>query len=395
MERRNAWKTYTQEQLKELDQINDRYKICLDEGKTERECIRLTVKELEKQGYRNLNDIKGSLKTGDKVYAVCMGKSIAMFRIGKEPLENGMNILGAHIDSPRIDVKQNPLYENEELAYLDTHYYGGIKKYQWVTLPLALHGVIVKTDGTVQEVSIGEKEEDPYFTDDRVCDIVSEIHRRFADCAITLSIGEKSRESYQAYYDAGAERYLLRHETATEAHYGKLHPAEMSLANRKKCLFDLKEIGYQVGAGFMVDSPFQTTENLVADLRFLQELQPDMIGIGPYITHGETPFAQYPSGSLEKTLRMVSILRLLFPYALIPSTTALGTIHPEGRELGLKAGGNVVMPNLSPASVRKKYDLYENKICTGEEAAQCRGCLEQRVARAGYRIVTDRGDVRR
>lgn len=163
MERRNAWKTYTQEQLKELDQINDRYKICLDEGKTERECIRLTVKELEKQGYRNLNDIKGSLKTGDKVYAVCMGKSIAMFRIGKEPLENAMNILGAHIDSPRIDVKQNPLYENEELAYLDTHYYGGIKKYQWVTLPLALHGVIVKTDGTVQEVSIGEKEEDPVF----------------------------------------------------------------------------------------------------------------------------------------------------------------------------------------------------------------------------------------
>lgn len=163
MERRNAWKTYTHEQLKELDQINDRYKICLDEGKTERECIRLTVKEIEKQGYRNLNDIKGSLKTGDKVYAVCMGKSIAMFRIGKEPLENGMNILGAHIDSPRIDVKQNPLYENEELAYLDTHYYGGIKKYQWVTLPLALHGVIVKTDGTVQEVSIGEKEEDPVF----------------------------------------------------------------------------------------------------------------------------------------------------------------------------------------------------------------------------------------
>lgn len=237
--------------------------------------------------------------------------------------------------------------------------------------------------------------EDPYFTDDRVCDIVSEIHRRFSDCAITLSIGEKSRESYQAYFDAGAERYLLRHETATEAHYGKLHPAEMSLANRKKCLFDLKEIGYQVGAGFMVDSPFQTTENLVADLRFLQELQPDMIGIGPYITHGETPFAKYPSGSLEKTLRMVSILRLLFPYALIPSTTALGTIHAEGRELGLKAGGNVVMPNLSPVSVRKKYDLYENKICTEEEAAQCRGCLEQRVARAGYRIVTDRGDVRR
>lgn len=163
MERRNAWKTYTAEQLKELDQINDRYKTCLDEGKTERECVRLAVKEIEKKGYRNLKDIKGSLKAGDKVYAVCMGKSIAMFQIGKEPLENGLNILGAHIDSPRIDVKQNPLYENEELAYLDTHYYGGIKKYQWVTLPLALHGVIVKTDGTVQEVNIGEKDDDPVF----------------------------------------------------------------------------------------------------------------------------------------------------------------------------------------------------------------------------------------
>ena len=163
MERRNAWKIYTADQLKELDQINSRYKVCLDEGKTERECVRLTVKEIEKKGYRNLKDIKGSLKAGDKVYAVCMGKSIAMFQIGKEPLENGMNILGAHIDSPRIDVKQNPLYENEDLAYLDTHYYGGIKKYQWVTLPLALHGVIVKTDGTVQNVNIGEKEDDPVF----------------------------------------------------------------------------------------------------------------------------------------------------------------------------------------------------------------------------------------
>ena len=163
MERRNAWKIYTADQLKELNQINSRYKVCLDEGKTERECVRLTVKEIEKKGYRNLKDIKDSLKAGDKVYAVCMGKSIAMFQIGKEPLENGMNILGAHIDSPRIDVKQNPLYENEDLAYLDTHYYGGIKKYQWVTLPLALHGVIVKTDGTVQKVNIGEKEDDPVF----------------------------------------------------------------------------------------------------------------------------------------------------------------------------------------------------------------------------------------
>ena len=167
MERRNAWKIYTADQLKELDQINSRYKVCLDEGKTERECVRLTVKEIEKKGYRNLKDIKGSLKAGDKVYAVCMGKSIAMFLIGKEPLENGMNILGAHIDSPRIDVKQNPLYENEDLAYLDTHYYGGIKKYQWVTLPLAMHGVVAKKDGSIVEISIGEDAEDPvlYITD--------------------------------------------------------------------------------------------------------------------------------------------------------------------------------------------------------------------------------------
>lgn len=236
--------------------------------------------------------------------------------------------------------------------------------------------------------------EDPWYTDEKVCHIVSAIKEKFPECAITLSIGEKSKESYQAYFDAGAERYLLRHETADSTHYQKLHPDSMSLENRKRCLFDLKEIGYQVGSGFMVGSPYQTTENLVCDLRFLQKLQPDMIGIGPYITHQDTPFANFPSGSLTKTLRMVSILRLLFPYALIPSTTALGTIHPEGRELGLKAGGNVVMPNLSPVSVRKKYELYENKICTGEEAAQCRGCLEARVKKAGYQIVTARGDVK-
>ena len=166
----------------------------------------------------------------------------------------------------------------------------------------------------------------------------------------------------------------------------------MHLENRKRCLFDLKEIGYQVGSGFMVGSPYQTTENLIEDLRFLQTLQPHMIGIGPYITHAETPFASFGSGSLALTLRLIAILRLMFPYALIPSTTALGTIHPQGRELGLQAGANVVMPNLSPVSVRKKYDLYENKICTGEEAAQCRGCLERRVHAAGYRIVTSIGD---
>lgn len=237
--------------------------------------------------------------------------------------------------------------------------------------------------------------EDPFYTDDMICDIVSEIKQRYPDCAVTLSIGEKMRESYQAFFDAGADRYLLRHETADSVHYGKLHPKEMSLENRKRCIFDLKEIGYQVGSGFMVGSPYQTTENLIADLRFLQQLRPDMIGIGPYITHADTPFAEFKSGDVMLTLRLVSILRLMFPYALIPSTTALGTIHPQGRELGLKAGANVVMPNLSPVSVRKLYSLYENKICTGEEAAQCRGCLERRVESAGYRIVTDIGNVKK
>lgn len=237
--------------------------------------------------------------------------------------------------------------------------------------------------------------EDPYYSDEMICDIVSKIKSRYPDCAVTLSIGEKPRESYQAFFDAGADRYLLRHETADPEHYGKLHPEAMSLENRKRCLFDLKEIGYQVGSGFMVGSPYQTTENLISDLHFLQKLQPDMIGIGPYITHADTPFAEFKSGNVMLTLRLVSILRLMFPYALIPSTTALGTIHPQGRELGLKAGANVVMPNLSPVSVRKLYSLYENKICTGEEAAQCRGCLERRVESAGYKIVTDIGNVRK
>ncbi len=237
--------------------------------------------------------------------------------------------------------------------------------------------------------------EDPYFTDDKICEIVSAIRHNFPDCAITLSIGEKSRQSYKAYFDAGANRYLLRHETATEEHYRKLHPKELQLSNRKRCLYDLKEIGYQVGAGFMVGSPYQTPEYLLGDLRFLQELQPDMIGIGPFIPHAETKFAGFPAGKLKLTLRLLSILRLMFPYVLLPATTALGTIHPNGRELGLQAGANVVMPNLSPVRVRKLYDLYENKICTGEEAAQCRGCLERRVEAAGYRIVTAVGNVKR
>lgn len=237
--------------------------------------------------------------------------------------------------------------------------------------------------------------EDPFFTDDKICDIVYAIRSRFPDCAITLSVGEKSKESYKSFFDAGANRYLLRHETASEEHYRRLHPENMSLANRKRCLFDLKEIGYQVGSGFMVGSPYQTTDNLIEDLRFLQSLKPDMIGIGPYITHEQTPFSSFTNGGVELTLRLISVLRLMFPYALIPSTTALGTLHSQGRELGLKAGANVVMPNLSPVEVRKLYSLYENKICTGEEAAQCRGCLERRISEAGYKAVTAIGNVKK
>lgn len=234
--------------------------------------------------------------------------------------------------------------------------------------------------------------EDSYFTDGFMCSLISEIKKKYPDCAVTLSLGERSYESYRRMKEAGADRYLLRHETASDELYGKLHPKEMSLANRKECLFNLRELGYQVGSGFMVGVPFQTTENIIEDLRFLQELRPHMIGIGPFVPHRETPFSDRKGGTLELTLRILGILRLMFPKALIPATTALGTISPNGRELGLKTGCNVVMPNLSPVSVRKKYDLYDNKICTGEESAECRVCLEKRIESAGYEISSARGD---
>ena len=234
--------------------------------------------------------------------------------------------------------------------------------------------------------------EDDYYKDEMLCAIISEIKTNYPDCAVTLSIGEKPYKSYKAYFEAGADRYLLRHETADDEHYKKLHPKSMSLQNRKKCLWNLKEIGYQVGSGFMVGSPFQKTKHLIKDIRFLQELKPEMIGIGPFLTHSDTPFKDQKGGSLELTLRLLAILRLMFPNVLLPATTALGTISPDGRELGLKAGANVVMPNLSPVQVRKQYSLYDNKICTGEEAAECKGCLDRRVNAAGYRMVVSRGD---
>jgi len=234
--------------------------------------------------------------------------------------------------------------------------------------------------------------EDGSYSDADIVLIVQKIKNAFPDCAITLSIGEKSYESYLAYYNAGADRYLLRHETATEEHYQKLHPANLSLANRKRCLMNLKDIGYQVGAGFMVGSPYQTMEHIVEDLKFLKELSPEMIGIGPFLPHHETPFADQAKGTMEQTLNLISIVRLMLPNSLIPATTALGTVNPNGREQGILAGANVVMPNLSPTIVRKNYQLYDNKICTGDEAAECRSCMERRMNKIGYELAVDRGD---
>lgn len=237
--------------------------------------------------------------------------------------------------------------------------------------------------------------EDGYFTDDVLCDIVQKIKEKYPTCAVTLSMGERSAESYRRLRGAGADRYLLRHETADREHYRKLHPEEMSFEHRMQCLRDLREIGYQVGCGFMVGSPYQTSATLAKDLKLIETFRPDMCGIGPFIPHQNTPFREEPAGTVELTCYLLSIIRLIHPPVLLPSTTALGTIDPRGREKGIQAGANVVMPNLSPVSVRKKYELYDNKICTGEESAQCKNCLNQRMLSVGYEIVTDRGDIRK
>lgn len=234
--------------------------------------------------------------------------------------------------------------------------------------------------------------EDGYFTDEKMVTLISTIHEKYPDCAITLSIGERSFESYQKFFDAGANRYLLRHETYDSNHYERLHPSGLTASHRQQCLAWLKEIGYQVGTGFMVGSPYQTTENLADDMLYLKELNPQMVGIGPFIPHHDTPFAKEAPGTLELTLFMLGLIRLMLPKVLLPSTTALGTIDPNGRERGILAGANVVMPNLSPTDVRKDYALYDDKICTGDEAAECRKCLDRRIRSIGYRVTTARGD---
>lgn len=233
--------------------------------------------------------------------------------------------------------------------------------------------------------------EDPFFTDEKLIEIIKEIKKEFPRNAITLSLGERSFESYKRLFDAGADRYLLRHETASKKLYESLHPGA-SLENRINCLYNLKKIGYQVGAGFMVEIPNQTNENLVEDLVFLKKLNPAMVGIGPFIPHKDTPLKDEKAGTLEKTIILLGIIRLLLPDVLLPATTALGTINKNGREMGLKAGANVVMPNLSPTSVREKYSLYNGKICTGDEAAECRKCIEGRINRAGFQVEINRGD---
>lgn len=236
--------------------------------------------------------------------------------------------------------------------------------------------------------------EDAWFTDARLCELLCAIKDKYPDCAVTLSLGERSRESYQGLFDAGADRYLLRHETADKAHYEKLHPAEMSFDNRMRCLRDLKEIGYQVGCGFMVGSPFQTSAELAKDLKFIEEFQPHMCGVGPFIPHKDTTFAAEPAGTLELTTYLLSIIRLIKPNILLPATTALGTIDTIGREKGILSGANVVMPNLSPYSVRKKYALYDNKVTDGAESAQCRESLAMRMEAIGYKIAVSRGDIK-
>lgn len=234
--------------------------------------------------------------------------------------------------------------------------------------------------------------EDGYFTDERMVNLVKEIRKNYPDCAITLSIGERSYDSYLALFEAGADRYLLRHETWDEKHYRLLHPPALSAKHRQQCLWDLKKIGYQVGTGYMVGSPFQTAENLADDMLFLEKLNPQMVGIGPFIPHHDTPFKDQAAGTLELTLYMLGLIRLMLPKVLLPATTALGTIDEKGRELGILAGANVVMPNLSPENVRKDYLLYDNKICTGSEAAECRMDLENRMHAIGYQVVCHRGD---
>ncbi len=277
------------------------------------------------------------------------------------------NCLYCGIRAANTDVERYRLTTEEVLSCCETGYFLGYRTY-------VLQGG-----------------EDPYFTDERLVEMISAIKKRYPDTAITMSVGERSRESYEKIYAAGADRYLLRHETASKELYESLHP-NMSFENRMDCLKTLKDIGFQVGAGFMVGLPGQENKHLVEDLRFLKNLQPHMTGIGPFIPHHDTPLKDETGGTVELTVTLLAIVRLLLPEVLLPATTALGSLDGQGREKGIKAGANVVMPNLSPTEARNKYLLYDGKICTGDEAAECRKCIEGRINRAGFKIDMSRGD---
>lgn len=333
--------------------------------------------ELPRAGYLELIGLKDDILPADREYLYCLARAKAAAVYGNAIYLRGLieftnycrnNCLYCGLRRGNKEVRRYRLSENEILDCCDLGYQLNFRTF-------VLQGG-----------------EDPAYTDADICRLVSKIKERHPDCAVTLSIGEKEHASYQAYFDAGADRYLLRHETANAEHYGKMHPPELSLQHRLKCLYDLKEIGFQIGAGFMVGSPYQTPEALADDFIFLRELKPHMIGIGPFIPHHMTPFKDFPAGTLADTLLYLSILRLMFPKVLLPATTALGTIDPLGREKGVLAGANVVMPNLSPTGVRRDYLLYDGKICTGDEAAECRICMERRMEKIGYKVVTGRGD---
>ncbi len=342
--------------------------------------LKLIIDHLRDTSFLSLEDLDALLTTTDKEainYLYATAREVTNQIYGKDVYTRGLieftnycknNCLYCGIRVGNQEADRYRLTEEEILSCTDDGYELGFRTY-------VLQGG-----------------EDPYYTDEIMCDLVRKIKERHPDCAITLSIGEKSRESYARYREAGADRYLLRHETADKAHYESLHPTNMSFDHRMQCLKNLMELGYQVGCGFMVGSPGQTVATLWEDLHFIKEYKPHMVGIGPFIPQHATPFAEEPAGTMEMTLRLLSIIRLIHPHVLLPATTALGTIHPLGREMGIKAGANVVMPNLSPVGVRKKYELYDNKICTGEEAAECRFCLSNRMESIGYHIVVDRGD---
>ena len=357
-------------------------------------CQLYTLKSLEKDDLLELLQRAITTDTVLKERKIELKETTAMLRFSGGDARKLLNILELVIDSEATDpvlitddmvterLQQNPLAYDKD----------GEMHYDIISAFIkSIRGS--DPDGAIYWLArMVEGGEDPALTDEWIEKTVAAIHCEFPDCAITLSLGEKSREAYERFFRAGANRYLLRHETHNEQHYRKLHPEEMSLKHRLQCLQWLKEIGYQTGTGIMVGSPGQTLPHLVEDLLFIEQFHPQMIGIGPFIPHHETPFGMEPAGSVEMTLKLLSLFRLMHPSALIPSTTALATLSPDGREKGILAGANVVMPNLSPREQREKYALYDNKAAFGAEAAEGLRNLAQRLETIGYRISTDRGD---